>query len=339
MQDQIQQTSSGEVLNNNQLEQFKSLYYLLKGKRDTDIKLFNDYKQFKYQDIIELNSKIYRKLQLHELVTDTNSVVISLSNKEIKTFGNWREFLNFDWNIAATTKYITLEWDFNLILPNQSHNVPQTHTLRVRIGSELKPNEMIQVIFQGGGETDLEEAQSQVVCKIDFVNAQICNELKTIVTEWYDGLSPNNESNSAIKFFINYKNLIRKSITLVFLIGAVTLLNFISSYYINSVPNLQNNLLLKQFYLISSCSVIVIYFSLSFGKSYGGRIIQNRISNFRHNPIFDFTKGDSNKLQEIKTKNYKTLGKLIRDLLIAILINIIAFFIGKFYPYIAEIIH
>ena len=47
---------------------------------------------------------------------------------------------------------------------------------------------MIQVVFQGGDEYELEEAQAQMSCKIDFINAQICNQLKTIVSEWYEAL-------------------------------------------------------------------------------------------------------------------------------------------------------
>lgn len=76
--------------------QFKSLYYLIKGKRDTDIKLFTDHKQFSFSDIVELNDKVYRKLKLHELITDIVNVTVGLDNKKIKTFGNWTEFRNTD---------------------------------------------------------------------------------------------------------------------------------------------------------------------------------------------------------------------------------------------------
>lgn len=161
------------VIDESQIKQFQSLYYLIKGKRDTEIKLFTDNKNFKYNDIIELNDKIYAKLNLHELITDIAEVTVGLTNKEVKSFGNWLEFKNTDWNISARTKYISLLWDFNLILPNQTHKVPQTHTLRVRIGNNLKPSEMIQVVFQGGEEYDLDEAQAQMSCKIDFINSQM----------------------------------------------------------------------------------------------------------------------------------------------------------------------
>lgn len=341
MSQELQPTNnnSGQSLaTNDQLEQFKSLYYLFKGKRDTDIKLFNDFKQFRYRDIIELNDKIYKKLNNHQRVTDTNSVVVSLSNKEIKTFGSWQEFLQYDWNISATTNYITIEWDFNLILPNQTHPVPQTHTLRVRIGSGLRPNEMIQVIFQGGEETDLEEAQAQVVCKIDFVNAQICSELKTIVTEWYDALSNNSEDHKVIRFINKHKVKIQQGVIVLFLLSGITILNFITHFIVSNIPNGSTNDLLTKFYLITTCSFVAIYIFYISGTLYADRILDKRIRKFKRNPMFEFTKGDENKLKEIEKKNSVLLKKLFWDLALAIIINVLAFGIGKAFPTIAEMI-
>ena len=339
MKDNIQTTTSTEVAAPDQIEQFKSLYYLLKGKRDTDIKLFKDFKQFRYRDIIELNEKVYKKLRLHELITDTNSVVVSLSNKEIKSFGSWHEFVKFDWNIAATTSYITLEWDFNLILPNQTHNIPQTHNLRVRIGNGLRPNEMIQVIFQGDGETDLDEVQSQVVCKIDFVNSQIASELKTIVSDWYDSLPNNSEDHTIIRFLLKNKMSMQYGIIILFLIAGVVITNYISSYYLNNLPTTNTNALLQTFFLISSSSFIVLYFFYACGMTFSRRVISKRIDRFERNPMFEFTKGDENKLAQTLKDNTSTIYKLLKDLGLAILINILAFGIGHYFPQIAQMIH
>ena len=200
-----QATNEVAIIDESQIKQFQSLYYLIKGKRDTDIKLFTEFKQFSFQDVLELNDKVYKVLELHQLVTDILNVNVGLENKEIKTFGSWNEFKNTDWNISARTKYITIEWDFNLLFQNQFHNVPQTHTMRVRIGNSLKPSEMIQVVFQGGDEYELEEAQAQMSCKIDFINAQICNQLKTIVSEWYEALPKNSDDHKLIKLILKHE--------------------------------------------------------------------------------------------------------------------------------------
>lgn len=119
MKNELQENSESAVAikDDSQIKHFQSLYYLFKGKRDTDIKLFDDYKQFTYSDIIELNAKINKKLELYEKLTDLVNVTVGLDKNEIRTFGNWHEFTQTDWNISAKTKYISLEWDFNVILP------------------------------------------------------------------------------------------------------------------------------------------------------------------------------------------------------------------------------
>ena len=334
---EMQNNANQALANQAQIEQFKSLYYLFKAKRDTDIKLFTDNKHFRRRDIVELNESIYQKLRLLNFVTDTNSVIVSLSSKEIKSFGNWNEFVNHNWNISPTTNYITIEWDFNIIFPNQISEVPQTHTLRVRIGNGLRPNEMLQVIFQGGEETDLEEAQSQVVCKIDFVNAQLCSELQMIVSNWYDALPSNTENHKLILFLLKYKNHIKSLISLLFLTASLIILNYSVSYFYKNNEILLNSIL-TSFYKIVTLSVFVIYIAITFGKILSEKIMNSSISKFSKNPMFEFTKGDENKLLEINKKNKKFLNKFFISIILAIATNVIAYGIGKLIPTIAEII-
>ena len=334
---EMQNNANQALANQAQIEQFKSLYYLFKGKRDTAIKLFTDNKHFRRRDIVELNESIYQKLRLLNLVTDTNSVIVSLSSKEIKSFGNWDEFINHNWNISPTTNYITIEWEFNIIFPNQISEVPQTHSLRVRIGNGLRPNEMLQVIFQGGEETDLQEAQSQVVCKIDFVNAQLCSELQMIVSDWYNALPSNTENHKLILFLLKYKNHIKSFISLLFLTASLIILNYLVSYFYKNNEILLNSIL-TSFYKISTLSVFVIFIAITFGKKLSEKIMNSSISKFSKNPMFEFTKGDENKLLETNKKNKKFLNKFFISIILAIASNVIAYGIGKLIPTIAEII-
>ncbi|QJP33946.1 hypothetical protein F0365_05780 [Nonlabens sp. Ci31] len=322
------QNSNIAVADENQIKQFQSLYYLIKGKRDTDIKLFTDNKHFKYSDIIELNDKIYSKLSLHELITDIAEVTVGLTNREIKSFGNWSEFKNTDWNISARTKYISLLWDFNLILPNQTHKIPQTHTLRVRIGNNLKPSEMIQVVFQGGEEYDLDEAQAQMSCKIDFINSQICNELKTIVSEWYDALPKNAESQSLVKFISRHDDKIRYFVILSFITGAIIFLNYLFPLVLTTdksyIPSGSEN---RMFFMFT-ISIAIFYFFYQSGILFADRIMRKQIGRLQRNPMFEFTKGDKNRFSEVKKDNNKLLGGLVVSIIIGLLINALSALIG-----------
>lgn len=338
MKNELQENSESAVaiIDDSQIKHFQSLYYLFKGKRDTDIKLFDDYKQFTYSDIIELNAKIYKKLELHEKLTDLVNVTVGLDKNEIRTFGNWHEFTQTDWNISAKTKYISLEWDFNVILPNQTHKVPQTHTLRIRIGNNLKPSEMIQVVFQGSEEYELEEVQSQMVCKIDFVNAQICSELKTVVCEWYDALPKNSEEHKLIRFILKHEVKIQNIVVLSFLTAGIILINYLFSFLtkinfsaILSDPN-------HRLFLFLTSSIPLIYFFYRAGLLYADRIMKKRIGKLKRNPMFEFTKGDTNRFKEVADSNKKLLNQLGLNIFYAFSTNVVAYMIGLILKYITK---
>jgi hypothetical protein len=338
MEKEIAKTNKEVAVNDKVVEQFKSIYYLLKGKRDTDIKLFRDYKQFRYTDVVDLNRKIYKKLELHQLVTDIVNVTIGLDNKEIKTFGNWNEFTLHDWQIPECTKYLSIEWDFNIILPNSIQQIPQTHTLRVRLGNGLKPNEMIQVIFQGGEEHEYEEASSQAVCKIDFVNAQICTELKNVVTLWYEGLPKNSEDQKFVPFVASHLQKVRHLVITLFLLAGVILTNVLIFHFTENFELNDNNSLLEKFYLLFSIALIVLYVFYVSGRLYSNRLIEKNIEKLARNPMFEITKGDENKLVEIKQSNKKHLRNLGLGMVASLLANIVAFGVGKLIVVIAEMI-
>lgn len=335
MTNEIQNNSENAVavIDESQIKQFQSLYYLFKGKRDTDIKLFDDYKQFTYSDIIELNAKIYKKLELHEKVTDIVNVTVGLDKNEIRTFGNWYEFTQTDWNISAKTKYISIEWDFNVILPNQTHKVPQTHTLRIRIGNNLKPSEMIQVVFQGSEEYELEEVQSQMVCKIDFVNSQICSELKTVVCEWYDALPKNSEDHKLIRFILKHEVKIQNLVVLSFLTAGIILINYLFPFLTNKelsvIPTDPN----QRLFLFLTASIPLIYFFYRSGLLYADRIMKKRIGKLKRNPMFEFTKGDKNRFKEVADSNKKLINQLGLNIFYALSANVVAYIFGLILKY------
>lgn len=332
----LQNSNNQSLSTQEQTEHFKSIYYLLKAKRDTDIKLFGDNKHFRKADITELNDSIFQKLRTLDLVTQITTVTVTLSNREIKFFGNWNEFINTNWNISATTKSITIEWDFNFLFPNQ--RVPQTHTIRVRIGSDLRPNEIIHVIFQGGDESELEEAKSQVVCKIDFVNAQICSELKMIVNDWYEALPSNTSDHGLIIFLIKYKLYLKNIVSVLMLTSVLIFLNYFVISFLNDQQTSTDSLL-RKFYFLSTITILLTYISISIGRLIAENMISKSIGKFVRNPMFQFTKGDENKLAEVKNKNKKYIQNFIISVLLALLTNVIAYLIGLLIPSIANIIN
>jgi len=315
----IEQFKKQQIENSDQkstaLDQFKAAYFLIKGKRDTDIRLFDQEKSFSIENINDLYDKIISKLRIHTIVGSQMSVVVGLSNKDVKSFGNWEEFQRTDWKIPYRTEYITLEWDFNVLLPNLGTEIPQQHNVRIRIGREMRPSEMIQIVFAGGQEeNDLDELNAQMCLKIDFVNFQLCSDLKNIVTEWYESLPKANTNHRFEPKIVKHQVKIEHFIILTWLVSGIIVSNYLARFGIDLclVADLQD--LFKKLFLVASSFAAILYLFYSAGKLFADRVIRKTINQLRKNPMIRFTSGDNNAIEEIQVKNnslIKNLGQKI----------------------------
>ncbi|MDO6737463.1 hypothetical protein [Wenyingzhuangia sp. 2_MG-2023] len=193
---------------------------------------------------------------------------------------------------------------------------------------------MIQVVFQGGNEEyDLDEANAQMSCKIDFINSQICNELKTVVSEWYDALPNNSGDHKIIKFILKNKVKFQNFILLSFLTAGTLLVNYLFSIFykaqIDFLPTDNNHKL----FLFLTSSIVVLFMFYQIGSLYSDRMMRKQIGRLRRNPIFEFTKGDKNKFADVAKENKKHLVGLFKTILIGISINglsaLVGFILGK----------
>jgi len=191
------------------IEQFKSLFYLFKGKRDTQIRLYDDNKTFYRSNILDINQTIQDKLLLHNVTNKIVNISLALSGNKVKTFGNWLEFENEKWDTNDEVDSIVINWDFEIVLPNRVHTIPQTHSLKIRIGREIKPTELIHLMMIGSDEYELEENSSQMVCKVDFVNSIIAIELLDRVDQWYKSLSTKISDNATNIWLNKWSNKLR----------------------------------------------------------------------------------------------------------------------------------
>jgi hypothetical protein len=62
------------------IEDFKAFSYVFNGKRDTDIQIFDENKQFKKEDIVSLFNRIDGKLHTHPIVINQFSMNVTLSD-------------------------------------------------------------------------------------------------------------------------------------------------------------------------------------------------------------------------------------------------------------------
>ena len=309
------------------MEEYQAFYHWLNAKPDSEIKIFPNNRRFKFDDIKELNGKIAEKLKLHKIVSNSSSITLFLSNRRVLEFGSWDKFINHDFAISAETKAISIIWDFYIQL--ESYKLPQRHTIKLRIGSHLKPGEFIQLLWQGDDELAIEEAASHVVCKVDFINPVICNELFGIVSEWHEALTKNIYQNKNHNVLKRHHAKIESSLVVLFLVAGT----FVIAPILNLI-NAKYHFITADTFHISpiiiglSAWAIAMYVFYIMGRFYSDRT-SKLIDNISPLYYFEVTKGDRNKIEESKADNKKIVGKIIKEFSIALVIDIIAFLFWK----------
>lgn len=302
------------------IEQFKSLFYLFKGKRDTQIRLYDDNKTFYRSNILDINQTIQDKLLLHNVTNKIVNISLALSGNKVKTFGNWLEFENEKWDTNDEVDSIVINWDFEIVLPNRVHTIPQTHSLKIRIGREIKPTELIHLMMIGSDEYELEENSSQMVCKVDFVNSIIAIELLDRVDQWYKSLSTKISDNATNIWLNKWSNKLRLFSEILIVISGFFFLYPVLSKFIFNPDNVVNsNKLLQSIFIILSLTFIcfAVFNRLA---SYVSFRLDRAIDKLQGTPIFEITNGDKNLLDKILKKN-KTLRREIYLKLIVSLIS------------------
>lgn len=222
-----------EAITSGSLDDLKALFYLYNAKPDTEIRLLKGGKIVELSDIRSLEELVADKLGNHETLGQTVSITFTLSNKKIKEFSTWAEFERAQWNtVNEKVQALNLSWNILIQLPQ--YKSPQTHSMKVGIGNAIPPKDIFQLILTSDDISQVMEATSSGVCKVDFINNIIANELLFIVDEWYKGLKKAPEPIAAHKFLNKYGKDASQLIRLLF---PLLLLFIICSYtgYIYSI--------------------------------------------------------------------------------------------------------
>lgn len=321
---EIQKQETG-LAKNIDLDQFKSIYYLLNAKPDSLIRLLKDNKKVNFEDLLELNSNVISKLKTESLETSITTITVVFKNKKVSTYNNWLEFERTNWQISDQTLSISINWDINIKLPG--HELPQRHTLKVRLGSPIRPNEIFQLMMTSDRDDELLEATANGVCKVDFINTIIANELLAIVEEWYTGLPNNKSKNKLIGLGEKYTRYVAFFLDSIIPLSAIFIGYNLISREILKVTE-WNNLSYNSLLFLIAFSVSLIYVA-----SIVSRIVSNKVyrqlKDFNGYSMFELTKGDKNSISEIDKKNDKIKTGVVTQFVIALIVTIISLFLGK----------
>ena len=181
------------------LDTFKSIYYWQNVKPDTQIKFFNERKRVEIADIFQLKERLNSKIDTHQVETYIASISFVLKDGNVRDYGSWAEFEREKWEyINQTATAINITWDLTFTLPN--FDLPQKHTLKVRLGNSIAPKDMLQMMFTSDEPNEIIESRAEGLVKVDFINQMISNELIKIVSDWHEGLKKTELQHGLITF-------------------------------------------------------------------------------------------------------------------------------------------
>ncbi len=290
------------------LDTLKSFYYWANAKPDQTVKIFKDSRKIHIEDIVSLNNNVQEKIKNHNLFSNITTVDIIFKKWKIKTFSQWEEFIRTDWNILPeVVKSISIKWDINIKLPQ--FELPQRHTMQVRIGSWVNASEFFQMMVSWDDDVEREESRAFAVCKVDFVNTVIANELITITETWYDCLKKGSGKWWLQKNIEEYRNIISQlSKYLISSSGLLILFILFRQSHKDEIINGFNNTIYLDLYAWI-LGIFVVYFVTSLIGSWVRELMHMSIYRLNEPNIFEITKGDKNSQYEIENKNNKIILK------------------------------
>lgn len=304
------------------LEDMKSFFYLLNGKPDTSVQLLKGRKKVSIAEIRDLNERIQRKLENHNLIAQIASINLIFEKGKIQDYGSWAEFERETWHtINNITEVISLTWDISIKLPKYEN--PQRHTLKVKIGRSISPKDMLDLVFSSDNIGELIEQRADGVVKVDFIDQVIAGELIEKVTNWYDGLQNIPDETGLQKFFENYQSLIIGSINNFTPIFLLSLYHFYFTSFCNW-SNYTNNITLANIQLLLISLLTVFFIGSMLGRRFA-KWTDGKIDDYETLRQFSITKGDENSLSQSQLNNKSVSNTLLSKGGLAIFSAVIAF--------------
>lgn len=299
---------------------------LLQGKADSICRLFKREIYVTKDDLSCLNEMMLDKLSLHSVTSVLSSVDMSFQNKKILSFKSWPEFENYNFNtINSPTKSIYISWDFFIKL--EQYQNPQRHTVSVRISSFPNPSDFFKVLLSGGFDEahDLDIQESTMICKVDFINHTLAEELVNVVDDW------NAQRECAISKRGPFKMLIARhrdslsrilQYSILFSSGMATAIALkLMLKYRLFFPNVEN-------LLYCFIGLLFIFKVCKDASAFFGSIFNRKLSNLMETHVFSISLGDTKELQRIEAQ-----ANVCKEVVVFAL-NIIVSIVISYYFYI-----
>ncbi|TXI14337.1 MAG: hypothetical protein E6Q68_00535 [Polynucleobacter sp.] len=298
---------------------------MLVGKPDSIQRVFSRSVQIDQNSLFELNLRVHEKLKTHNLEAIVVSATVIFDDKTTIEFGGWAEFESYRWSTHKATKEIRLKWQF--LLSVQGYEIPQQHSLVVKLSADAKPLELLQaVLSKNPDEIDgVMYNFAPTVCRADFVNHTMGQELISLVEEWNKSLSTPDIESSIIKKLYRYKHTLSHAIN--YLTPALSTIAFIAVFRSNyitsdhSLPISMNDGVNLITWLLFG--IVVIYLLDKSARWLAG-IVHNSIAEYGKYSIFNLTSGDLSRAKKLDNSNKAKRNHFLLSVVFSLALNIIS---------------
>ena len=207
--------------------------------------------------------------------------------------------------------------------------IPERHTLMVKLSNRLRPEELLNLVFTGKIE-EIEEMDQNlfpIIARVDFVDRTLGDELLNIVSDWVKSLRQSPVKKSKLMLLLKKNKgvictLLSWITNIVVMFASVIVtgqcifrLNF------NYVLDISKEQIVTIIYMVFGCSAVWI-----FGKRLIGALtdfLYDRLREYGENALFNITKGDHNKQDQMKYNERSQKWAVLGNLFVTIVINIV----------------
>lgn len=288
-------------------------------------------------ELNRLNEKLKEKFKLYGNAGYIVNVEVKHADKKMLEFDSWSSFYENNWDENSKTESITIKWNFNAIFPNST--LPTTQILALNITNEIKPEEILRLVFSEGIDSKkMDLSLYPVYASAIFTNRIFADELINIISDWVKTV---NKPVSSLNSFLLKVKKKRQIIayTVEYLIASLIVLSSVF-FYFNSFelnPNIQIGTILagelKSILIYTTFTFILLLLSIKIGRVFGMAIFAS-LSKYGKGHSFALTLRDKEELNKLKDKEKSVIIKLAMGFIGIVMSS----FIGKIMDSIIEII-
>lgn len=300
-------------------EALKRFFYVFAARPDSRVKLFTRPITIVKQDLLDLNSMMSEKLRLHRIQAAVTRISIAFKKRELLEFGSWDDYEKYNFDEPTPIEHLSVVWD--LLFKLDDNPIPCRHTVTLRIASELTPAQVLHTIMSQDYDAieSLEINAAPCMVRVDFINSRLSDEIVELVKKWNEGRRKAIEERPTLSWMKRQKDKVAPIVHYV-LPACLVILSIFSLGRMDrqSIGALQ----LVHFGYWAIVTVVAVFLGNKIGLRMGRKVFRS-LSDIGKLPIFQITRGDKTRCDEIAQENIKGRRSIIVLIMIDLFIGVI----------------